>query len=100
MKERRNKERHQTEELEVSSPTVHGQVLNLSMDGLAIETASALRPGKRLSFKIDGEGSTVTGRVKWSRLSTLRRGEGGDTEAIYHAGIAIERECEDEPGTS
>lgn len=97
MKERRSKQRHDAEQLEVSSPTVHGQVLNLSMDGLAIETATALRPGKRLSFKIDGEGSTVTGRVKWSRLSTLRPGKGGDREAIYRAGIAIERELEDEP---
>jgi hypothetical protein len=96
MKERRTKRRLSTEELQVSSPTLQGQVLNLSMDGLAIQTATALRPGKKVSLKIDGEGSTVTGRVKWSKLRTLRQGANGDSEAIYHAGIAIESEPEGE----
>jgi hypothetical protein len=97
MKERRTKQRHSTEEIQVSSPTIQGQVLNLSMDGLAIETATALRPGKRVSLKIDGEGSTVTGQVKWSKLRSLRPGKDGDSEAIYHAGIAIERNDTSEP---
>jgi len=96
MKERRTRKRHATEPIEVSSLTFQGQVLNLSMDGLAIETATALPPGKQLSLKIDGEGSTVTGRVKWSRLSALRRSEEGGAEPIYRAGIAIEREPEDD----
>ena len=100
MKERRDKRRHSTEPIEVSSPTLQGQVLNLSMDGLAIETATPLSPGKTLSLKIDGEGSTVKGRVRWSKLSSLRRNEKGDSEAIYHAGIAIERpeEVEEDDG--
>ena len=97
MKERRTGKRHATEPIEVSSPTVQGQVLNLSMDGLAIETATALSPGKTLSLKIDGEGSTIKGRVKWSKLSALRRGDGGDAKAIYHAGIAILGKGDAEP---
>ena len=99
MEERRNKQRHVTEPIEVSSPTVHGQVLNLSMDGLAIETATPLSPGKRLSLKIDGEGTTVTGKVRWSKLSSLRRSDKGNSEPIYQAGIAIETRGEDEEST-
>ena len=49
-----------------------------------------------MSLKIDGEGSTIQGRVKWSKLSALRRTEKGDSEAIYHAGIAIESPTPDE----
>lgn len=95
-KERRTRERLSTDPIEVTSPTVQGQVLNLSMDGLAIETATRLSPGKKLSLKIDGEGHTIQGRVKWARLSSLRRGEQGDSKAIYRAGIAIENEDEDD----
>ena len=40
MKDRRDRRRHMMEPIEVSSPTLHGQVLNMSMDGLAIETAT------------------------------------------------------------
>jgi hypothetical protein len=96
MKERRTKQRHSAEEIQVSSPTLQGQVLNLSMDGLAIETATALRPGRRVSLKIDGEGSTVTGQVKWSKLRGVRPGRDGDSEAIYHAGIAIDKDSSSE----
>ena len=96
MKERRTKRRHVTEPIEVSSPTIQGQVLNLSMDGLAIETATPLSPGKKLSLKIDGEGTTVEGKVRWSKLSSLRRDETGGSKAIYHAGIAIETQDGDE----
>ena len=89
MKDRRSWRRHATESVEVVSPTFQGQILNLSLDGLAIETTTAIRPGREVSLKIDGEGVTVTGHVRWSRLQSLRRGEGGDPEPIYHAGIAI-----------
>ena len=85
-----------TDPIEVSSPTLRGQVLNLSMDGLAIETADALKPGKTVSLKIDGEGAIVTGSVRWSRLRSVRTTEGGESEAVYHAGIALERQA-DEP---
>ena len=95
MSERRTKQRHLTELIEVSSPTLRGQVLNLSMDGLAIETASALKPGKKISLKIDGEGSLVTGSVRWSRLKTIRPNAEGESEAVYHAGIRIDRDPKD-----
>ena len=89
MKDRRTERRHATEPIEVYSATLHGQVLNLSKDGLAIETATPVRPGKELSLKIDGEGSIVTGVVRWARLQRLHCAQGGDSEAIYHAGISI-----------
>ena len=95
MSERRSRQRHPTEPITVSSPTLRGQVLNLSMDGLAIETAKALKPGKTVSLKIDGEGSVVTGSVKWSRLTSIRSTPDGASEAIYHAGIHIERDDAD-----
>ena len=91
MKDRRSRRRHTTESIEVVSPTLQGQVLNMSLDGLAIETDTAIKPGKEISLKIDGEGVTVTGHVRWSRLQTLRRGERGDSEPIYRAGIAVDK---------
>lgn len=91
MSERRSRERHAAEAIEVSSPTLRGQVLNLSMDGLAIETATPLRPGRKVSLKVDGEGSVVLGSVRWSKLKTIHRTEKGDSQAVYHAGIQIER---------
>lgn len=97
MSERRSKERHTTEPIEISSPTLRGQVLNLSIDGLAIETATPLRPGKKVSLKIDGEGAVVFGSVRWSKLKNVRATADGDSEAIYHAGIAIEERREGSP---
>jgi hypothetical protein len=67
------------------------------MDGLAIETATPIKPGKEVSLKIDGEGVTVTGRVRWSRLQSLRKGEDGESRPIYQAGISILEE--NSPGT-
>ena len=97
MSERRSKERHTTEPIAVSSPTLRGQVLNLSIDGLAIETATPLRPGKKVSLKIDGEGTVVFGSVRWSKLKTIRTTVDGDSEAIYHAGIAIDEQEKSSP---
>ena len=87
MRDKRIRRRHATEPIEVSSKRLQGQVLNMSLGGLAIETTTAVRPGEKLSLKIDGEGITVTGRVRWSKLHSLRRGEGGDSQPIYRAGI-------------
>lgn len=92
MTERRSKQRHTTDPIEVSSPTLRGQVLNMSIDGLAIETATPLRPGRKVSLKIDGEGSVVYGSVRWAKLKTIRAREDGESQAIYHAGIEIERD--------
>lgn len=91
MSERRSKRRHPTGPIEVSSPTVRGQVLNLSMDGMAIESLSAIKPGKKISLKVDGEGSVVTGSVRWSKLKAIRSKPDGGSETIYHAGIQLER---------
>lgn len=91
MSERRSKRHHPKEPIEVSSPTLRGQVLNLSLEGLAIETAKALHPGKQVSLKIDGEGSVVTGLVRWSRLQRICTRPDGDSETIYRAGIRLDR---------
>ena len=95
MSERRSRRRHPTEPITASSPTLRGQVLNLSMDGLAIETTNALKPGESISLKIDGEGAVVTGSVRWSHLKSLRPSPDGDSETIYHAGIRIENDDAD-----
>lgn len=99
MSERRSKERHATEPIAVSSPTLRGQVLNLSMDGLAIETATPLKPGKKVSLEIDGEGGIVVGSVRWSKLKSIRATAEGEAEAIYHAGIEIEEHREASSGS-
>lgn len=99
MSERRSKKRLPTEPIEVNSATLRGQVLNLSMDGLAIETATPLHPGKPVSFRLDGEGSTLSGSVRWAKLKSVRPGDDGDSESIYHAGIALrgQSEAPDDP---
>lgn len=96
--ERRAKERHSTDPFEVSSPTLRGQVLNMSMDGLAIETTTPLRPGRKVSLKVDGEGSVVYGSVRWAKLKTIRPRGDGESQAIYHAGIEIEHGAAAEGG--
>lgn len=73
-----------------------GQVLNLSLGGLAIETTTALRIGSSYAFRVEFDDHRVRIRatVRWCRLiRTIAKGN-GEVAAIYRAGLQLERPLE------
>jgi len=76
---------------------VHGNVLyssnleiiNISVDGLAIETAKRLDIEREYTFKIycEDEPLNIKGRVVWSFLTQKENKETGEMTPIYNAGI-------------
>lgn len=73
----------------IRNHVVNGSVLDLSRDGLAIESTTALRPGQRYTFTLTiGEHlETLRARVLWCRLQTTERLPNGDVRPLYRAGI-------------
>lgn len=79
---------------------VHGNFLfsidvdvrNLSIAGMAVETARALNVGRRYTFNIAaGEDQIrVPGRVMWCVLGQGRREAGGEVCPVFQAGIHFE----------
>lgn len=69
--------------------SVDAKVLNMSLDGMALETRSWLAPGRRYSFKLheDGEEVRLEGEVVWSNLVRTARDERGEAAPIYRAGV-------------
>lgn len=68
-----------------------GHVLNLSLGGLAFETASTLRIGSRQRFRVElGEKRfDIDGEIRWCRLvRTVGNGK-GDIVPIFRAGLAF-----------
>ena len=68
-----------------------GQVVNLSLGGLAMESTTGLRIGSRHGFRIKFADKTfrVEGKICWCRLSrTVRRRE-GEVVPIFRTGIAF-----------
>lgn len=63
--------------------------VNVSADGLAIESPAWLPVGRRYSvtFERRDEPLTVTGSVVWSSLVSTRKTPAGDVAPIYRAGI-------------
>jgi len=74
---------------------VNARVLNLSLDGMALETSAWLHVGQSYRLKI-GAGDDVlriNGKVTWCHLTGRRKGEGGG--AAYEAGIHFEEALSD-----
>jgi hypothetical protein len=71
---------------------VNVTVLNLSVNGMAVETTQQLKPGKLYSVKVGGEDTVVDveGTVKWCHLTKTRRSDGGEFVSVYNAGLAFE----------
>lgn len=88
----RRSERFETRDLDgVLPPAVRGNVLDISVDGLAVETGQPLKPDREYVIRL-GEGPeslTLKGTVRWSHLQGTRRDEDGDLVAYYDSGMAF-----------
>lgn len=79
---------------------VHGSLLfrtrvrvrNLSISGLALETAERLQLGRSYAIRLAGEDDAVdvTGSIRWCHLSSSRPEPGAEPRAVYEAGLAFE----------
>ncbi len=104
--ERRAERRFPIANTEIRNHAASGQVLDLSRDGMAIESHQAVRPGRRYTFTltIGDHVETLAARVLWCRLQTTRRLPNGDVLPVYRAGIerlrphAPNGAAESEPG--
>jgi len=74
------------------SYSVEASVLNISLGGLAVRTQSQLSIGRKYRFQLGGftEAVTLSGSVRWCRMSGTERQEGGDIIPVYDAGIAFD----------
>jgi len=92
-KERRHR-RFPTEDLKGSfAYAVDAQVINISLSGLALQTATQLSVGRKYSFRLGQEPDTVylQGTVKWCRFCGTQKQQGrADVEPVYRAGIAFD----------
>lgn len=79
---------------------VHGSLLfrtkvrvrNLSVSGLALESAERLQLGRTYAIRLAGEGDAVDvcGTIRWCHLASARPKPGGEPRAVYEAGLAFE----------
>lgn len=72
--------------------STHGRVLNLSLDGMALETSDYLQVGRVYGLKLmqDDEELALRGRVVWCRMVGTKRLEDGETAPLYSAGLQFE----------
>ena len=79
---------------------VHGSLLfrtqvkvrNLSVSGLALETAERLQLGRTYSIRLAGNDDAVdvNGTIRWCHLASARPRLGGEPRTVYEAGLAFE----------
>ena len=79
---------------------VHGSLLfrtqvkvrNLSVSGLALETAERLQLGRTYAIHLAGNDDAVDvhGTIRWCHLASARPRPGAEARAVYEAGLAFE----------
>ncbi len=71
--------------------STEGKILNLSLDGMAVETSDYLQVGRTYSLKLAqaGEELLLMGKVVWCRMVRTDRSL-GDIKPIYAAGVRFE----------
>lgn len=88
--ERRTNTRYQVEGIKGSFLfTTGARVLNLSLDGMSLETNNPLKIGREYSLRLD-EGAhqmPLRGTVVWCTLVKTARDENGDVQPVFRAGI-------------
>jgi PilZ domain len=88
--DRRSKRRRPPRNSRLKSAALSVRLLDLSDQGMAIETRSALRIGACYPFSLRGDptdGGPFRGRVLWCRVHRLEPAENGDIHTIYRAGV-------------
>ena len=68
------------------------RIIDLSVEGVGIETQTSLTVGRRYSLKVEREDQRLdlSGQVAWCRLTGTRRNPAGDVVPIYRAGIRFD----------
>ena len=71
--------------------SVDANVLNISLTGIAVRTATQLSVGRKYLFQLGQEANRIhlSGTVKWCRLSGTQKLDEGDVAPVYEAGIAL-----------
>lgn len=79
---------------------VHGSLLfrtqvrvrNLSVSGLALETAERLQLGRTYAIRLAGNDDAVDvhGTIRWCHLASARPKPGAEPHAVYEMGLAFE----------
>lgn len=69
-----------------------GRILNLSLDGMALETSAYLQVGRSYLLKLEQneEELQLRGRVVWCRMVRTDRNRQGDVAPVYAAGVHFE----------
>jgi hypothetical protein len=67
------------------------KIIDMSLDGLSIETDKTLHIGKEYILQLEYEGKTwsIKGSIAWSTLKQNERNNKGDTVPIYRAGMKL-----------
>ena len=91
--ERRRYDRHEVDGLHGSFQfTTDARIVDISLDGLGVETNSYLQIGRRYALKLQA-GSHVLplqARVVWCTLKRTTKSESGEVLPVYRAGIRFE----------
>ena len=90
---RRQEDRFSTDNVHGNfSYSVEATVLNLSLGGLAVRTNTQLSIGRKYRFRLGTEADSVslTGAVRWCRMSGTVKKETGDIVPVYDAGISFD----------
>ena len=68
------------------------RVLNMSVEGMALEARNPLKVGRDYSLKLAGAEQTIplVGRVVWCSLVRTLRDEEGEVQPVYRAGVHFE----------
>jgi len=88
-----DRRRHKRYQVEGVSGNVHYlsdlNIINISLDGAAIETTKRLEVNREYRFKIDYKGTPlcVKGSVVWSQLIHSEKKETGELIPVYRSGV-------------
>ena len=85
--------------LNIKNLNIHGKmalanyikIIDMSLDGLSIETDKTLNVGKEYILHLEYEGKTwsIKGSIAWSTLKQNERNNKGNTVPIYRAGMKL-----------
>lgn len=72
-------------------------ILDLSTEGLGLETSSWLSVGRTYRVRLTGEKQefSLSGTVAWCALSMTSRGAGGEKAPVYRAGLRFTHQLAD-----
>ena len=89
--ERRGEQRYPAANVGFRSPQIEANLIDLSRDGLSIESLEHPPIGGTLAFTLErGKARVeVDGEVCWCSLRRTYRTVGGDIVAVYRAGIRL-----------